>query len=456
MPGEGDTAAVVVEGTAEVAPARPPVVGRTRRARSPWLDRPVPGWACVLSWVVATAVFLGTMAALGGIAIGDMVSTESGALSFAHGQTTCAFPPDTHDEGPLYPLLAAGVLAVARPGASTPFPHGPAMAAPSAGTAVAVRQWMAHTHTVQSVAHVGVLVWCFLLSGLVLLLRAAGRGRRRAEVVGVLVLAVLPPVLACLHTFFHPEDLLALGFVLAAMAAFLRRRWFLAGVLVGLGITAQPFAALAAIPLVVLSPGRSWLRTALGAVLGVALLAVPLALFTYHGVGNAFLGAGTLLPEPATLVGYLHLSSGWLGLVSRGFPLVAAAALSLWARRRSGDGVPGPEQFVAVVTVALCLRLVSEVYFWGYYLAAAAVLLLVLDLVGGRLRTATVAFFILCGAFFPLVFEVGPVVDFGVAHLSAVQTLLTGWALVLAVGPLRPLGRRTGRPSADGATAPVT
>jgi len=407
----------------------------------PWLGRPVSPWVCPAAWAMATAIFFGLLAALGGIAIGDMASTESGALTIAHGEPHCAFPANAHVEAPLYPLLAGGVLVVTRPGASVPFPDGRAMTGACTDSAAAVRLWMARSHSVQDVAHVGLIVWFPLLAGFVLALRAAGRGRQRAEVVGVLVLAVLPPVLAALHTFFHPEDLLAMGLILGSLAAGLRSRWLVAGVVIGLAITAQPFALLAAVPLVMVAPSPHRWRFGLGAAIGVGVVAVPVALFTYHGLSNAFFSAGTYLPTPPTLIGVLHLPTHALGAVSRGGPVVAAALLAGWARHRMGDGVLRPDRLVALVGTALGFRLVTEVLFWGYYLAAVAVMLLVLDMVVGRLRVATVAFFVLCGALFPLVGEGSPLLNAAYDHLAVVQVVLVAWSLALLSSPLRGQGR---------------
>ena len=394
-----------------------------------------------MAWVVATALFFGVLAAMGGIALGDMTQTESGALTIAHGEPHCAFPADARLEAPLYPLLASSVLAVTRPGASVPFPDGRVMAGTCTHSTAAVRLWMARSHSVQDVAHVGLLAWFPLLAGFVLVLRAAGRGRRRAEVVGVMILAVLPPVLASLHTFFHPEDLLAIGLILGSLAAGMRSRWLVAGVVVGLAITAQPFAVLAAVPLCVIAPPRDRLRVGLGAVIGVGVVAVPVALFTYHGLTNAFLGAGTFLATTRTLIGLLHLPDRVLGAASRGVPVIGAALLALWYRHRMGDGVLRPDRLVAVVGTALGLRLVTEVFFFGYYLAAVAVMLLVLELVVGRLRMATVAFFVMSGIFFPLVDEGGPLLNAANDHLVVVQLVLVAWFLALLTGPLRAGGQ---------------
>ena len=49
---------------------------------------------------------------------------------------------------------------------------------------------------------------------------------------------------------------------------------------------------------------------------------------------------------------------------------------------------------VALVTASLALRLVFEVSLYGYYLMAACVGLIVLDIVLGRLRFPTIAWIV--------------------------------------------------------------
>ena len=54
---------------------------------------------------------------------------------------------------------------------------------------------------------------------------------------------------------FHPQDLFAMGFALAAMACVRRSAWAVAGVFIALAVLSQQFAVLVAVPLLVLAPG---------------------------------------------------------------------------------------------------------------------------------------------------------------------------------------------------------
>ena len=90
--------------------------------------------------------------------------------------------------------------------------------------------------------------WPLLLAGYVLVIRASGWGRRRLEVVGACLLACAPAVAGTLVDYFHPEDLFAMGLLLGAVAAHLRRRWVVAGILIGLACCAKQYAVLAAVP----------------------------------------------------------------------------------------------------------------------------------------------------------------------------------------------------------------
>ena len=71
----------------------------------------------------------------------------------------------------------------------------------------------------------GYVIWLFLMVGLILLLRASGRGRTGWEPTALIIVACLPPVWMCIEMYAHPQDVVALGFALAAMACALRDRW---------------------------------------------------------------------------------------------------------------------------------------------------------------------------------------------------------------------------------------
>ena len=70
------------------------------------------------------------------------------------------------------------------------------------------------------------------------------------------MLACAPPVWMPLLQFFHPQDIMATGLALGALASVRRDRWVCAGVLVALALTSQQFALLVLAPLIVVVPQK--------------------------------------------------------------------------------------------------------------------------------------------------------------------------------------------------------
>ncbi len=79
------------------------------------------------------------------------------------------------------------------------------------------------------------------MAGMILLLRATGRGRTGWEPTGVVLVALLPPVWFCVEMYAHPQDVVAMGFALTVMACALRTHWIAAGVLIGLAVLTQQY-----------------------------------------------------------------------------------------------------------------------------------------------------------------------------------------------------------------------
>ena len=69
----------------------------------------------------------------------------------------------------------------------------------------------------------------------------------------------------------------------------------------------------------------------------------------------------------------------------RGLPLVAAAALALWARRRLGAGALDPAPLVSLIAVCLALRVVFEEGLFGYKLLVLVVMVVLVAVVSGRI-----------------------------------------------------------------------
>ncbi len=283
--------------------------------------------------------------------------------------------------------------------------------------------------------------------GTVALLRASGRGRSGWEILVLGVMAVLPPVIMCLHEYFHPQDLVAVGFILAGLACVRRGSWGIAGLLLGLAVASQQFALLALAPLVVIAPRDRLIKFGASAVGSMALVVVPLAIFTPAGaLRSLFVGSGTTWTSDTLLA--THLSGDDLEFVARFAPIAAALVLAWWSQSRLGSSVLEPVPLIALVATSLSFRLVFEVNLWGYYFMAVAVMVLVLDAVGGRLRWTYLAWIALITVSFPPVYG-----GIGASSLAAAPNSLLplwAWQLVLsslgtfiAISPLlREVGRR--------------
>ena len=86
-----------------------------------------------------------------------------------------------------------------------------------------------------------------------------------------------------------------------------------------------------------------------------------------------------------------HLHGAPLVAVSRILPIVIAMALAWWAVRRLGSAVLDTVPLLSLVATSLSLRLVFEQNLFGYYFMAIAVLVVLLDVVQGRIRWQVVA-----------------------------------------------------------------
>ena len=205
---------------------------------------------------------------------------------------------------------------------------------------------------------------------------------------------------ATIVEYFHPEDLVALGLVLAALAAALRQRWLAAGLLVGLACCSKRVHA----------PGRgpprrgrssraSRLRFGLAAVAVPVALVVPLGVAMGRGVWKAVLGTTATPGGTGTLVGRLNLHGLSLTAVSRAT-----------ARRHPRGGAARPatprptsrrtRPDVGVDRDRLALRMLFEVNVFGYYFMALAVVLITIDIVSGRLRIETIGWVVAVAGFF--------------------------------------------------------
>ena len=371
--------------------------------RTSWLDVPLSTCSCVIGWLVATGVFLGLVAFLGGPAEGDAAESVYSTWAIAHGHIACAISPATAYHfpsiarpgaftGPLWPLLSGGVAALMRIGHNVPFPSQSALG-PHCSTALAATyKWSVQSGAALPTVRIGYLSWFVLMGGVVAMLRASGRGRCRWEPLALVLMACVPPVLATLVDYFHPQDLVAMGLALGGLACARRGWWIWAGVLLGLAFTSQQFALLVIAPLFVVAPRDRRVRFAGAAFVAAALVMLPLVAFTSgRALSASLLGTGDSSGLGGTLLWEAHLHGLLLVALSRILPIVVSMFLARWAVLRLGSAVMDPVPLVALIATSLSLRLVFEQNLYGYYFMALAVSLVLLDVVVGRIRGHLVA-----------------------------------------------------------------
>ena len=106
---------------------------------------------------------------------------------------------------------------------------------------------------------------------------------------------------------------------------------------------------------------------------------------------TAFLGSGNAVGIGTTVLWEIHLPSTALVQISRIAPLVFSLALAWVVQRRLGRAVLQPPALISLVAVSLSLRLVFEDNLFSYYFMALAVILVLVDVVHGRIRQTVVA-----------------------------------------------------------------
>jgi hypothetical protein len=369
-----------------------------------WLDRPLSNWWCALGWVAATAVFLFLTRVLDGPSQADSVESIFSTWSLAHGHIVCAYPPG-HTNGDrfiaplLYPLFASGVSFLARIGHTVPFPTQAQLGLHCGHAIPAMIQWSLASRAILPTIRIGYLAWLIFVVGVVVLVRAVGRGRCGWEVATVVLLASTPPIFMCVEEVFHPEVLVAMGLILTGLACARRSWWLGAGVLIGLAVTSQQFALLVLVPLFVLAPGVQRIKYTIAACAAMAAVIVPMLVLTAGGALHAALygsslvtiGANNISATGGTVVWETHLQGEPLFLIVRILPIVLSMVVAWKARRHFGAATLDAVPLLTIVGTSLLLRLVFEENIFGYYFMAVATVILLLDVLRGRIRGGTVA-----------------------------------------------------------------
>ena len=369
--------------------------------RSSWFTRPLALWACVLGWCVGTAIFVAGIAIPGGPAVGDAWEIIYPTWAISHGQLVCAYPPHLNSittfAAPVYPMIAGAIGYVAHIGSSAPFPSGTALGHSCSNAVIGMIRWSQRTGAIESTLRTGYVVWLFLMVGVIMLIRAVGRGRTGWEPTAVVLAACVPPVWYCVEMYTHPQDVVALGFAFAAVACALRSRWVAAGVFIAFAVLTQQYTLLVAIPLLVVAPVGRRFPYVLTAAATAAVIAAPLLIATSGSAFHSILaGSGASAGTGGTLLWEFHVRSGaGLVLASRLPPLVLSLALSWRVMRRLGHSALQPAVLIALVAVSLSFRLVFEDNIFSYYYMALAVTLVVLDVARGRIRETFVAWLLM-------------------------------------------------------------
>ena len=276
--------------------------------------------------------------------------------------------------------------------------------------------------------------WLVLMGGLLSVLRASGRGRTGWEPATLVLVACLPPLWMSIEMYAHPQDIVAMGFSLAALGFALRSRWIGSGVFTALAVLAQPFGILVAIPLFVVAPAARKLRYVIGAVVGVVVIDLPLLLLTSGSAAHTiFLGSGNAVGRGTTVLWEIHLPSTLLVQVSRIAPLVACFLVAWLVQRRLGSAALLPPALVSLVAVCLSLRLVFEDNLFSYYFLALAVILVVVDVVHGHIRQTVIAWLIMVSLVYsePVIFVWRHSWDENARHWLPVIVMIVALLLII-------------------------
>jgi hypothetical protein len=282
----------------------------------------------------------------------------------------------------------------------------------------------------------GYVTWFALLGGVIALLRAAGRGRCGWEALGVVLVGLTPVVWMPLLDYYHPQDILAMGFILAGVACALRQHWVGAGVLLGLAVTSQQFAVLALVPLFVVVPACGRWRVFASAALSWLVVSIPIvAASSGRALGSVIFGTGDAYTFGGTVLWETGLRGHALTFFSRIVPIILAATLGWVCHRRKGDRMLQPVPLVALLAVTLSLRLAFEQGLFGYKFLALSVMLIMLAVVRGRVPGYLIGWLVLVTlAFNPIPWGLGVNARWwGAYAASGLETLCIVVALAIVV-----------------------
>ncbi|MGD0880419.1 MAG: glycosyltransferase 87 family protein [Acidimicrobiales bacterium] len=351
--------------------------------------------------VAAAGCYVGIVVIrLGPPAGGDTAPLTGVTSALANGDLRVAASVTSLPNPPGYPLLAAPLVAafpsfVGSPTWCTPagrvagsghgvdggFPVcGVRTATADGGPGPTLPPW----YRAQGV--LGVASWLVLAIGALALLRAAGADSLAREAGLLVFLAFLPASSSAIVQLYHPQDIVSLGLSLGGLSQVLRRRWLLAGALFGAAVLSKQIALLVLVPALVVVPGRRpRLATATGALVVFGAGILPFLVVdpraTLENL-SGFSAGGAAAGQ--TIVSLMGVHGTVASAVARDAPMVFAVGVCIWAASRRTAWIDDPTAVVALALVCTGSRLVFESVIFPYYLLAASVLVLLLDLVARR------------------------------------------------------------------------
>jgi hypothetical protein len=322
-------------------------------------------------FVVSFVVFILLVERTWGINSADSGTVLPTATLWAHGLGACALvtPAGTTSNplsGPVFPLLDALLQWILQLGRSSPFPAHLA-AQHCANAYSAAFTWVTTVPLGNQELNVGLVTWPVLALGSLSFLRTTSRSHTRSEWLLLGALALSPGAVFAFTDYYHPEDLLAIGLLLACAGALRREHYVGVGFIGVLAFASQQNVVLALLVIALVLPhARAVRRAALGSLMCALLLETPLVLWSGPRILSVTLVGTGLSDNPVwgTWMAQLHLAGSSALWISRAGPLVSTALLLVWLRRRRPLSALG---LLGAFEVVFTARLVFEENLWGYY-----------------------------------------------------------------------------------------